>query len=129
MSDIKIPEAVMERIHAELAKTIMESPDYINKIVTELMTEPGRGNGYHDPEHKLPYFERILRRELRTMIETNIRKALHEHYSPYLNQVITEQVKQLEHVEGSLAYVFAKMLEEEYKIKIDVKFQFENTRD
>lgn len=92
---VNIPEAVMERVHAEMTRAIMETPDYINKLVGELIKEPGQRSAYgNDPDYTKPLFERIFRRELRNMIEQSLLTALREKYQTVVDRAVADQMAQ-----------------------------------
>ncbi len=120
---VSVPEAVMERVHAELVRSFMEAPDYINKVVSELMKEPTPRPHYgHDPDQGKPMFDRVLRVELRTMIERSMAAALREKYQGVINKAVDENMRHHEMVEGSLAQAFAKVLAEDWKVTINAHF-------
>lgn len=127
---LSVPDAVMERVHAELCKAFLETPDYINKIVAELMKEP-KNTGYrdNDPDRSKPLFERVLRQEIRSLIENAVIDGLRKKYQPLVEAAVAAEMDQHEALEGSLAHAFGKVLAESWRINVETKFSFERERD
>lgn len=127
---VAVPEAVMERVHAELTRAFLETPDYINKVVAELLKEPGRYNSYgNDPDYQKPLFERLLRQELRSMIERSMLAALREKYQTVVDAAVAAEMDRHEGIEGSLAQAFAKAIAEDWRVKIETKFSINKGDD
>lgn len=125
MAEMVIPQAVIDRVNAELVRSILEAPDYVEKIVKELLNEAKESNSYsyNDPEKGKSLFERVLRRELRNMVETSMTKYLRETYAVPVDEAVKAVVKEQEKLDGTLSNAFARIISEDYKVNISVDFK------
>ncbi len=126
-----LPKDVVERVNAELLKAMLESPQYIEKIIKQLTTELPTNKSSYDynaPDRNLGLFERIMRRELRTMIEKSITQQLRAKYQDVVDREATKVIDQHEKIDGSLANAFAKMISEDYKVNVHVKFEIKDVK-
>ena len=126
-----LPKEVVERVNAELLKAILETPEYIEKIIKQLTSEIPRDNssfGYSDPDRNYSFFDRILRRELRSMVEKSVIQQLRAKYQDVVDREAAKVVDAHEKLEGSLAGAFAKMISEDFKVHVNVQFEIKNER-
>ncbi len=130
MGDNIISKDVLERVNNELVKAILDTPDYVRKVLTELMNEKGPSNSlaYDHPDRNKPLFERMLSAEMRIMLQESARKILREQYADEIEQLTRETIMQQEKVEGTLAFGFAKMLSQDYNVNVLVTFQVDTSR-
>lgn len=125
---IQISEAVMERVNNELVRAILETPDYVKKLVEETLKEPGKYNSYDREDYNKPLFERILRAELREMVRSALVKLLREKYSAPIETAVAQAVDNQAQVEGTLANALYRLLEQDYKLSATVSLSFESER-
>lgn len=131
MSDNKVAvsEAVMERVNAEIVKSILETPDYIQSIVTELLKEPQQTSSYNDPDRGKPLFEVLMRRQIRNMVDQSVTQALRDRYKGVIDEAVTENIQSAEMLEGSLAQAFSRVINSGWKLTVDTNFKFEPEKD
>lgn len=127
-NQVLIPQEVIERVNAELVRSILSTPDYIEQIVRQLLEEPkpAVSGYYNDPEKGMKLFDRILRRELTTMIQESLIRHFREAYGVSVDGAVKKLVDEQEKLKGTLADAFAKVLSEDYRINMNIEFKIDN---
>lgn len=122
---IVIPSELQDRIYAELCKSVLSAPDYVQNIIKELMNSAVE-KGYSSYGAKnYTFFEKIFRDQLTHMIEASVRKFMREKYGEIVDNAAKEAVYNLGPINSAFAYTLANMLQYDYKLNINIDINLE----
>lgn len=123
-NEMVVPQAVVDRVNNELVRAILETPEYVEKIVRELLNEKSdRSTGYHtDPDRGKSLFERVLRSTLRELVEKSMINNIRVHYADAIDEAVKTEIAGQEKLDGSLAQAFARIIKDDYKVTVNSTF-------